>query len=67
MGIEEEDQKHVWMTDADEVNILILSDFISYLGWFTAYLSNVFLTKLQDPISLCKSRDRRYPNHATES
>ena len=53
MGIEEEDQKHVWMTDADEVHILIISD--------------VFLTKLQDPISLCKSRDRRYPNHVTES
>ena len=23
----------------------------SRLGWFTAYLANVFLTKLQDPIS----------------
>ena len=31
MGIEEEDQKHVWMTDADEVNILILPEFISNL------------------------------------
>ena len=44
----------------------------SRLGWFTAYLANVSLTKLHDPISPCKSRDRRYPNlripkHASES
>ena len=32
-----------------------------WLGWFTAYLANVFLTKLQTPILPSKSRDRRNP------
>ena len=36
-----------------------------WLGWFTAYLINVFLTKLQGPISPSKSRDSINPNHAS--
>ena len=35
----------------------------SRLGWFTAYLANVFLTKLQGPILPRQSRDRTNPNH----
>ena len=31
------------------------------LGWFTAYIANVFLTKLQGPISPRKSRDHIKP------
>ena len=34
------------------------------LGWFTAYLANVFLTKLQGRILPRKSRDRIKPNGA---
>ena len=35
------------------------------LGWFTAYLANVFLNKLQGPILPRKSRDHINPNHAS--
>ena len=43
-----------------------LYDFVgdSRLGWFTAYLANVFLTKLQSQILPRKSRDRIKPNGA---
>ena len=36
----------------------------SGLGWFTAYLANVFLTKLHDPILPRQSCDRTNPDHA---
>ena len=39
----------------------------SRLGWFTAYLANVFLTKLQDPILPGRSRDHINPKHASGS
>ena len=34
----------------------------SWLGWFTAYLANVFLIKIQGPILPRQSRDRTKPN-----
>ena len=34
-------------------------------GWFTAYLANVFLTKLQGPILSRRSRDSINTNHAS--
>ena len=39
----------------------------SRLGWFTAYLANVFLIKLQDPILPGRPRDHINPKHASES
>ena len=39
----------------------------SILGWFTAYLANVFLTKLQDPILPGRPRDHINPNDASGS
>ena len=39
----------------------------SRLGWFTAYLANVFLTKLQDPILPGRPRDHINPKHASYS
>ena len=36
----------------------------SWIGWFTAYLANVFLIKLQGLISPGRTRDRINPNGA---
>ena len=46
---------------------LFLQKSLSWIGWFTAYLANVFLTKLQTPILPRKSRDRTNPYHASSS
>ena len=37
------------------------------LGWFTAYLANVFLTKVQGPIWPGESRDNINPNYPSWS
>ena len=37
----------------------------SRLGWFRAYLANVFLSNLQGPILPKKSRDHKNPNRAS--
>ena len=39
----------------------------SWLGWFTAYFANVFVTLIQVPILPGRSRDHINPKHASES
>ena len=51
----------VVFTQSDKRSIRELKE--SRLGWFTAYLANVFLTKLQGPILPGESRDKINPNY----
>ena len=47
----------------DSVQVDRLISRLPRVGWFTAYLANVFLTKLQGPILARQSRVRTNPNH----
>ena len=55
------------LTNYNQLEMLKNATLVLRLGWFTAYLANVFLTKLQGPISPSKSRDSINPKHASES